>query len=52
MLLHALGCTAYLSWFGTLAALSRTYRVVALDLRGHVRGIKVGPGGLLPGGSR
>ena len=39
VLLHALGCTAYLTWFGTLGALSRTHRVVALDLRWHGRGI-------------
>jgi pimeloyl-ACP methyl ester carboxylesterase len=40
VLLHALGCTAYLTWFGVLAELSRTHRVVALDLRWHGRGIK------------
>lgn len=40
VLLHALGCTAYLTWFGTLAELSRTHRVVALDQRWHGRGIK------------
>jgi 3-oxoadipate enol-lactonase len=40
VLLHALGCTAYLTWFGALGELSRTYRVVALDLRWHGRGIK------------
>ena len=40
VLLHALGCTAYLTWFGVLAELSRTHRVVALDLRWHGRGIR------------
>jgi 3-oxoadipate enol-lactonase len=40
VLLHALGCTAYLTWFGVLAELSRTHRVVALDQRWHGRGIK------------
>jgi pimeloyl-ACP methyl ester carboxylesterase len=40
VLLHALGCTAYLSWFGVLGDLSRSHRVVALDLRWHGRGIK------------
>ncbi|QIG45650.1 alpha/beta fold hydrolase [Nocardioides anomalus] len=40
VLLHALGCTAYLTWFGVLAELSRTHRVIALDQRWHGRGIK------------
>ena len=40
VLLHALGCTAYLTWFGVLAELSRTHRVIALDLRWHGRGIR------------
>jgi 3-oxoadipate enol-lactonase len=40
VLLHALGCTAYLTWFGVLGELSKTHRVVALDLRWHGRGIK------------
>jgi len=40
VLLHALGCTAYLCWFGVLGELSRTHRVVALDQRWHGRGIK------------
>ena len=40
VLLHALGCTAYLTWFGVLGELSRTHRVVAFDLRWHGRGIR------------
>lgn len=40
VLLHALGCTAYLTWFGVLGELSKTHRVIALDLRWHGRGIK------------
>jgi pimeloyl-ACP methyl ester carboxylesterase len=40
VLLHALGCTAYLTWFGVLAELSKTHRVVTLDLRWHGRGIR------------
>jgi pimeloyl-ACP methyl ester carboxylesterase len=40
VLLHALGCTAYLTWFGVLGELSKTHRVVALDLRWHGRGIR------------
>lgn len=40
VLLHALGCTAYLTWFGTLGELSKTHRVVALDQRWHGRGIR------------
>jgi len=40
VLLHALGCTAYLSWFPSLAALSATHRVVLFDQRWHGRGIR------------
>jgi len=40
VLLHALGCTAYLTWFGVLGELSKTHRVIALDQRWHGRGIK------------
>jgi pimeloyl-ACP methyl ester carboxylesterase len=40
VLLHALGCTAYLTWFGVLAELAKTHRVVTLDLRWHGRGIR------------
>ena len=40
VLLHALGCTAYLSWFLTFEHLSRTHRVLSFDLRWHGRGIR------------
>ena len=39
VLLHGLGCTAYLCWFGSIAELSRTHRVVTFDQRWHGRGI-------------
>ena len=40
VLLHALGCTAYLSWVATLGELSKTHRVVTFDQRWHGRGIR------------
>ncbi len=40
VLLHALGCTAYLSWYPVLEQLSQHYRVVTLDQRWHGRGIR------------
>ncbi len=40
VLLHALGCTAYLSWVATLGDLSKHYRVVTFDQRWHGRGIR------------
>jgi pimeloyl-ACP methyl ester carboxylesterase len=40
LLLHALGCTAYLTWYPVLEELAKTYRVVALDQRWHGRGIR------------
>lgn len=40
VLLHALGCTAHLSWAGALDELSRTHRVIAFDQRWHGRGIR------------
>jgi pimeloyl-ACP methyl ester carboxylesterase len=40
VLLHALGCTAYLNWYPTFAALSRHYRVLTFDQRWHGRGIR------------
>ena len=40
VLLHALGCTAYLSWVAAIGELSRNYRVVTFDQRWHGRGIR------------
>ncbi|MEU2043023.1 alpha/beta fold hydrolase [Nocardia niwae] len=40
VLLHATACTAYLTWFPSLAALARRYRVVLFDQRWHGRGIR------------
>lgn len=40
VLLHALGCTGYLSWHPVLEELSASYRVVVLDQRWHGRGIR------------
>jgi len=40
VLLHALGCTAYLTWAPLLETLNQDYRVVAFDLRWHGRGIR------------
>lgn len=40
VLLHALGCTAYLSWAATLGELAQHYRVVTFDQRWHGRGIR------------
>jgi pimeloyl-ACP methyl ester carboxylesterase len=38
-LLHGLVASTYLNWFPSFAALSAQYRVIAMDLRGHGRGI-------------
>ena len=40
VLLHALGCTGYLSWFPSVLVLAQDYRVVVLDQRWHGRGIR------------
>jgi pimeloyl-ACP methyl ester carboxylesterase len=40
VLLHALGCTAYLSWYPTFAPLASHYRVLTFDQRWHGRGIR------------
>lgn len=40
VLLHATACTAYLTWFPSLAALAERYRVILFDQRWHGRGIR------------
>lgn len=40
LLLHGWTSTAALNWYTSLPALSERYRVVAMDLRGHGRGIR------------
>ncbi|MFP5218471.1 MAG: alpha/beta fold hydrolase [Actinomycetes bacterium] len=40
LLLHALACTATLSWYPVLPELSQQYRVVLFDQRWHGRGIR------------
>jgi 3-oxoadipate enol-lactonase len=42
MLIHGVTFTAELNWGMVLAPLSRHFRVVAMDLRGHGDGIRVG----------
>lgn len=37
VLLHAIGCTGMLTWFPTVAELSRTHRVITFDQRRHGR---------------
>jgi pimeloyl-ACP methyl ester carboxylesterase len=39
ILLHGLGATGLLNWFPAFAPLARDYNVVAMDHRGHGRGI-------------
>ena len=39
MLIHGLVANAYLNWFPAVPRLQEHYRVVAMDLRGHGRGI-------------
>jgi 3-oxoadipate enol-lactonase len=43
VLLHGLVANADLNWFPSYEPLGREFRVVALDHRGHGRGIRVGP---------
>jgi 3-oxoadipate enol-lactonase len=40
LLLHALACTAHLSWYPVVQELSQQYRVVLFDQRWHGRGIR------------
>jgi pimeloyl-ACP methyl ester carboxylesterase len=40
LLLHSMACTAYLSWYPALTALSQRFRVVMFDQRWHGRGIR------------
>src|SRR4051794_7877759 len=40
ILVHALATTAALSWYPSMHALSKHYRVIAFDQRWHGRGIK------------
>ena len=42
LLLHGLGATAALNWHAVFEPLGRAYRVIALDYRGHGRGIRLG----------
>jgi pimeloyl-ACP methyl ester carboxylesterase len=42
ILLHGLGANADLNWFTAFNALGREFRVLALDQRGHGRGIRSG----------
>jgi 3-oxoadipate enol-lactonase len=42
VLLHGLGATAAVNWFACFESLGRDRRVVALDQRGHGRGIRPG----------
>lgn len=41
-LLHALGCTANLTWFPSIGALREHYNLVLMDMRWHGRGIQEG----------
>ena len=40
VLLHALGCTAYLSWVASFGELAKRFRVITFDQRWHGRGIR------------
>jgi pimeloyl-ACP methyl ester carboxylesterase len=42
LLMHALGCTANLTWFASIAALREHYNLVLMDMRWHGRGISNG----------
>src|ERR1700682_5001469 len=40
VLIHGLGTSADLNWFAAYGPLRRKFRVLAIDMRGHGRGIK------------
>jgi pimeloyl-ACP methyl ester carboxylesterase len=40
LLLHGLGATAGINWFAVFESLGEAYRVIALDHRGHGRGLR------------
>ena len=42
LLLHGLGASGLLNWFPAFGPLSERFRVVAMDLRGHGRGLRAG----------
>jgi 3-oxoadipate enol-lactonase len=42
LLLHGLGASGLLNWFPAFGPLSERFRVVAMDLRGHGRGLPAG----------
>ena len=42
VLLHAIGCTAMLSWFSAVPSLAQEHRVVLFDQRWHGRGPRTG----------
>jgi 3-oxoadipate enol-lactonase len=44
VLIHGLTMTSDLNWFGAFTELARHFRVVAMDLRGHGRGLPAGWG--------
>jgi 3-oxoadipate enol-lactonase len=44
VLIHGLTMTGDLNWFGAFSELGRHFRVVAMDLRGHGRGMPAGWG--------
>ena len=41
-LLHGLGATGAVNWFAAFGPLSRHFRIIAIDQRGHGRGIRPG----------
>jgi pimeloyl-ACP methyl ester carboxylesterase len=40
LLLHGLGATAGINWFAVFESLGKAYRVIAIDHRGHGRGVR------------